>query len=308
MNILMSGGFGFLGSYLTPYLLNQGEHLGLITRRVPDTFRAVAADVDCYVHDLSEDHDLRLTRKYDCFVHLAGALHSAHADTADVLERTLDVTRRSIELCRRNGISRFVHFSTFQVYGRDHGHIDESTPVSPRNDYARAHALAEEEVRKAHRGGVFEYAVLRPTNGFGFSAHVDVHRWSLVPSCFCRSAVEEQEIVLRTSGHQEKDFVHLEQVAALTHAICASFDRFSNQVVNLAGGTSLSIREVATLVKGEYERAGDRTCALRVLSESPQPAEPLVVSLAKTSGLLQRASPDLTSEIVKTLSFLAAEA
>ena len=306
MNVLISGGFGFIGSYLTPYLLKQGGQLGLIVRRVPDTFVDIAEQVDCYVHDLSEPTDVRLARTYDCFVHLAGALHSAHSETSNLTERALDVTRRSIDLCRSNGISRFVHFSTFQVYGRDHGHIDESTPAAPLNDYATAHVLAEDEVRRAHREGVFDYAILRPTNGYGFSAHVDAHRWSLVPSCFCRTAVEDQEIVLRTSGHQQKDFVHLDQVAGLTHAICTSFDRFKNQVVNLAGGRSYSIREVANLVKAEYERACGGTCALRVLSDSPEPAGPLVVSQAKTAGLPQGESPDLTSEIVKTLSFLTA--
>lgn len=307
MNVLMSGGFGFVGAYLTPLLVDTGAHVGVIARRVPGSFQEIAKQVDCYVHDLSELTNLRLARQYDCFVHLAGALHSAPSTSPDLTGRTLDVTRRCIDLCRRNGISSFIHFSTFQVYGRDYGFIDESTSVAPRNDYARAHALAEDEIRQAHSQGIFDYAILRPTNGYGFSAYADVHRWSLVPSCFCRSAVEEQEIVLRTSGHQEKDFVHLEHIAGLTHSICASFDLFKNQIVNLAGGTSHSIRDIAVLVKGVYERAGGGTCAIRVLSQSPEPAEPLVVSQAKTAGLLTRPPVDLTSEIVNTLSFLTSE-
>jgi UDP-glucose 4-epimerase len=306
MNVLMSGGFGFIGSYLMPHLLSEGDHLGLITRRVPETFQEIANKVDCHVHDLSEPSDLRLSRSYDCFVHLAGALHSAPSDSADPFGRTLDVTRHCIDLCRRNGISRFIHLSTFQVYGTDQGFIDETTPVSPRNDYARAHVLAEQEVRQAQSQGVFDYVILRPTNGYGFSVHADVHRWSLVPSCFCRSAVEEQEIVLRTSGRQEKDFVHLAHVAGLTRAVCASFDRFKNQIVNLAGGTTHSILDLAVLVKTVYESTEGRSCAMRVLSQSPEAAEPLAVSRAKTAGLVPLPPVDLASEIVKTLSFLAA--
>jgi UDP-glucose 4-epimerase len=302
----MSGGFGFIGSYLTPCLLDKGVHVGLITRRVPNTFQDVAKQVDCHIHDLSERTDLRLERNYDCFVHLAGSLHSAPSTSLDLVSRTVDVTRHCIDVCRTNSISRFIHFSTFQVYGRDHGFIDESTPVSCRNDYARAHTLAEDQVRLAHREGILDYAILRPTNGYGFSAHVDVHRWALVPSCFCRTAVEQQEIVLRTSGHQQKDFIHLEHVASLTHAIYASFDRFKNQVVNVAGGSSHAIIDVAMLVKGTYERMVGNACALRVLSESPRRAKPLVVSRAKTAALLP-VPPDelnLTTEIIKTLSFL----
>ena len=60
------------------------------------------------------------------------------------------------------------------------------------------------------------------------------------------------------------------------------------------------------LVKGTYERMVGNACALRVLSESPRRAKPLVVSRAKTAALLP-VPPDelnLTTEIIKTLSFL----
>jgi UDP-glucose 4-epimerase len=306
VNILISGGFGFIGSYLTPYLLDKSVHVGVITRRVPQTFKDIAKKVDCHVHDLSEDGDVRVPRAYDCFVQLAGSLHSSPSTSPALVCRAVEVTRRCLEVCRINRIPRFIYFSTFQVYGRDHGFIDESTPVSCMNDYTRAHHLSEQQVRLAHREGELDYVILRPTNGYGFSSHTDVHRWSLVPSCFCSTAVAQGEIVLRTSGHQQKDFIHLEHVASLTHGICLSFDRFKNQTINLASGSSHAIVDVATLVKSVYERMVGRTCLLRVLSENPPPAEPLVVSRAKTADLprAQAVEGSLTAEIVKTLSFL----
>jgi nucleoside-diphosphate-sugar epimerase len=308
MSTLISGGFGFIGSYLTPHFIGRGGPVGVITRRVPPSFADVARRVDCYVHDLADGGPLRLARRYDCFVHLAGALRSAPTASGDPLTHALDVTRRCLDLCAANGISRFVHFSSFQVYGRDHGFVDESTPVCCRNDYARAHHLAEEEVRRAQREGRLEYVIVRPTNAYGFSAHTDVHRWELVPSCFCRSAVEQGEIVVRTSGLQRKDFVHLEQVASLTRGICESFEAFRNQVVNLASGSSQAVLAVANQVKEIYERIAGRACPVRVLAGDPPDAGPLVVSRAKTAGLPYAPSRDtsLTAEIEMTLSFLAA--
>ncbi len=308
MSTLISGGFGFIGSYLTPHFVGKDDGVGVIARRVPDSFADVARHVDCYVHDLAEGGPLRLRRRYDCLVHLAGALHSAPSTSPDPLSHALDVTRRCIDVCRTNGISRFVHFSSFQVYGRDHGFVDESTPVCCQSDYAKAHHLAEEEVRRAQGEGLLEYVIVRPTNAYGFSPHADVHRWELVPSCFCRSAVERGEIVVRTSGLQQKDFVHLEQVASLTHGICRSFESFRNQAVNLASGSAHSILGVATQVQQAYERVVGRPCPLRVLSEEPPGAEPLVVSCAKTASLPYAPSRDtsLTAEITNTLSFLTA--
>ena len=306
VNVLIGGGLGFIGSYLTPYFLDQGAHVGVITRRVPDTFRDLARRVDCHIHDLRDGTSLRLPRQYDYFVHLAGALPTAPSMTTDLVARTVDVTRQCLDICRINGIQRFIHFSTIQVYGRDEGFVDERTPVLCRNDYALAHHLAEEEVRRAQCEGVLDYVILRPTNGYGFSAHVDVHRWPLVPSCFCRTAVDGGEIVLRTSGRQQKDFIHLEQVAGLTYGICLEFDRFRGQLINLASGSSRAIIDVATLVKDTYDSSMGRACTLRVLSESPHSVEPLVVSRAKTADLPYVPSADLNlaAAITRTLAFL----
>lgn len=305
MNVLIGGGFGFIGSYLTPWFLEHGAAVGVLARRVPPSFEDLARRVECHIHHLGADSPPQLGKQYDYFINLAGALHSATGNS-DAIARAVDVTRRGLELCRRHGIPRFVHFSTFQVYGRDHGFVDERTPVSCLNDYACAHYLAEEEVRHAGGAEQVEYVIVRPTNCYGFSAHTDVQRWTLVPGCFCRSAVEQQAIVLRTSGHQQKDFIHLEQVAALTHQMCVSFGRFRNSVVNLAGGTSHAIIDVAALVKEAYERMSHRSCALQVLSDSPQPAEPLVVSRAKTADLPYAPSAErtLTADVNHTLAFL----
>ena len=307
MNVLISGGFVFIGSYLTPYFLRKGANVGVITRRVPETFRGIAQEVDCYVHDVGGGGGgPRLRRQYDCFVHLAGAVHSA-PPLSDPLPHAVGVTRTCLEICRANGIPRFIHFSTFQVYGRDEGNVDEDTPVACRNDYAAAHHLAEGEVMRAHRGGLLDYAILRPTNCFGFSSvHMDVHRWSLVPSCFCRSAVEQDEIVLRTSGRQQKDFIHLEQVAGLTYGISAMFDRFKNQATNLASGCTSPIIDVAASVRTAYERLANRSCAFRVLSDEPPVGAALVVSRRKTADLHFSPSGDLnlSADIMKTLAYL----
>lgn len=306
MNLLISGGFGFVGGYLLPYLLGKGVHVGLIARRVPATFQEIAKQVDLHIHDLSEPTGLRVSRRYDAFIDLAGAPHSVASTSGDPISRTLAVTRHCLDVCRANDIPRFIYCSTFQVYGRDHGFVDENTPVACRNDYARAHHLSEEMVREAHREGDLDYAILRPTNGYGFSSFTDVHRWSLVPSCFCRTAVEQQEIVLQTSGHQQKDFIHLEHVASLIHGICASFDRFKNQPTNLASGSSQAIIDVARLVHDVYGRTVGGPPALRVLSDGPPPAEPLVVSAARTADLPYAPTGDrsLAAEISKTLAFL----
>lgn len=304
MRVLVSGGFGQIGSSLTPLLVAEGCDVGVIARRVPASFAELAKQVDLYLHDLRADRPLVLRRGYDVFIHLAGSPHSDSSGNAAAASQA--ATRFCLDLCRTNEIGRFVHFSTFQVYGRDWGTVDEATPLAPVNEYGKIHKLVEEQVRQASRDGILEHTILRPTNAYGRPLHPDVHRWSLVPACFCKSAVEDGEIVLRTSGLQQKDFIYLGRLASLTYAICQRFEQFRGEALNLASGTACAVIDVAREVRDAYERLTGRACAFQVLSDDPPMREPLVVSRVKTGGLPIDAAidSDLGSEIGATLQHL----
>ena len=128
-----------------------------------------------------------------------------------------------------------------------------------------------------HQG--IDFIILRPSNVYGDFKSETGKRWSLVPSCFCKAALENNKINLLSSGKQKRDFVCLEDVFRFTYHLINNFTASKNKVFNLASGDVYSILELAELVKERYELKYGVTCELVIESTIPLDGEDCSVSL-----------------------------
>jgi UDP-glucose 4-epimerase len=309
MHILITGGSGFIGSYMLDNFLRRGYQVGVLDKSVPAHFAELSRRVDLYLADITFPLQVSLRCPYDTMIHLAAANDIVSKNALDALKITTYGTKMVLDFCVKHNLRKFIYFSTFQVYGQDSGLIDECTPVSCKNDYALSHYFAEEYIRLYQRRHGLDFIIVRPTNIYGAFLHRDIDRWSLVPNCFCREAVERQTITLLSSGKQERDFISLEDVTNLTALLCETFDSHKNQVFNLARGKSLSILEVAQLVASQYERLYGKRCTLVTKSDEPKKAEMLTVNTASLQKLYYRYSHehDLARDIEAIFKLLKEE-
>jgi UDP-glucose 4-epimerase len=282
--ILITGGSGFIGSYLVDRFLNKGFQIGVLDKNIPGYFSDLSRRVDFYRGDITAPVEIKLRYPYDVLIHLAAANEIVSKNALEALRITTYGTKVVLDFCVNNNLKKCIYFSTFHVYGLESGMIDEDTPVNCRNDYALSHYCAEEYVRMYHRNCGMEYIVLRLTNSYGAFFHREIDRWSIVPNCFCKEAFEKQTITLFTSGRQERDFINLEDVTNITALLCQNFDAHKNQVFNVSRGSSRSILDMALLVAATYQRLFGKECRLVINSDMPQKAAPLLVR----NSLLQR--------------------
>jgi len=285
MNILISGGFGFIGSYLVNCLLNKGHNIGILSRGVPGYFESIAQRTQVHIHDVTDNITFKPSTEYDIFIHLAAANDIDSSNTLNALKVTTLGTKNCLEFCVNNNINKFIYFSTIQVYGTDSGLIDENFPLLCKNDYAITHLFAEEYVKMYHRMHALDYIILRPTNIYGSFLNLNIDRWSLVPSCFCLEAFENKTVTLLSSGKQSKDFLSLEDLTEITSLFCYNFDLHKNRTFNVARGESISILEVANLVIQLYEEVFGYKCDLKILSDIPRVGKELIVSTEKIRRL-----------------------
>ena len=294
MNILISGGFGFIGSYLANYLLSKGHNVGILSRGIPIYFKSFAHRTQVYISDITDDITVKPSTNYDIFIHLAAANDIDSSNTLSALKGTTLGTRNCLEFCVNNNINKFIYFSTFQVYGTDSGLIDENFPLLCKNDYAITHLFAEEYVKMYHRMHALDYIILRPTNVYGAFFNLNIDRWSLVPSCFCLEAFEKKTVTLLSSGKQLRDFISLEDLTKTTSLFCRDFDLHKNDVFNVARCKSISILEVANYVIQLYEEVFGDKCDLNILSDKPRIGKKLIVSTEKIRRLNYKYSTDHT--------------
>lgn len=274
MNILMSGINGYIGSYLSDYLIKAGVGVDGIAR---DKVRScINKSAHIYVIDLLDIDNLNLHKKYDMFIHLAGANDIMSKDDDKALLDTTFATMKVLKFCLQNGINKFIYFSTFQVYGVSCGVVDEHSPLQLHNNYALTHFFAEEYIRMYSKKGL-DYLILRPTNIYGAPMDSTIERWTLVPSCFCKSCFDEQKIELLSSGKQMRNFISLSEVSQSVIRFIEQFDFVCNKCINLASNLNLTIVEVARMVQDIYFSRFCRESDLQILNEIPLCFEQLSV-------------------------------
>ncbi len=168
MNILVTGGKGFIGAHLLPALLDSGHNIRATTRKpVPGDTRVdwVACDLMDPACDLE-----RLTAGIDTVVHLAALAHMPDASVTEQDYRDLNVlaTENLLEACASQAVKRFVYLSSIKVLG-DHSEtvLTEQSPEQPDDAYGRSKLGAEQRVRTTCMASGIDFVILRPPLVYG---------------------------------------------------------------------------------------------------------------------------------------------
>jgi UDP-glucose 4-epimerase len=240
--VLISGANGYFGGIASAYFTEQGCTVLKATRH---------ADADV-VFDLDQPEQLAarsLSTPVDVFIHAAAAHEVTCRDQPyrSILQNVVG-TKAALDFCVANRIPNFVYLSTFHVFGNPTGTIDEQVLPLSANDYGLSHLQAEEYVQLYSRQQKIQGLVLRPSNFFGIPADLQqCKRWTLTPLGFCREAIEQQKIVLKTPGWQQRNFISILDICGVIQAAIANGSQRS--LLHIAGSDTLSIRGLAQLVQ-----------------------------------------------------------
>ena len=211
-----------------------------------------------------------------------------------------------MEAAAAASIPRVVLLSTFHVYGpvADGATITEQRVPSPRHPYGISKLAGEHLGRAvADRLGL-EVAIVRLSNAVGAPADAGIARWSLVALDLCRQAHERQQLTLRSSGVQRRDFVTIADVARVVRALCdAPAETLRDPVFNVGSGRTLSIRELATIVSEEYGALYGRAIEIAAPPHDGAPPASFTFDTTRLRALGVRPSGDMRPAIRETLQF-----
>jgi len=260
MNILITGGLGYVGGRVANYIKKKEPrtHILLTTRnrnrklsQWTEKFSILEMDI---LDELSISNCLK-GKDIDIIIHLA-ALNEIDSmkDPKLALEVNTKGTYRLLNLAYKNGIKNFIYFSTFHVYGDVlESVITEETPTRPFHPYAISHRAAEDFVNYFKHYCGMKTLIFRLSNGYGYPMHKEVNRWTLVFNDLCKQAATEGKILLRSSGKQCRDFISLHDVARAVHNfIFITPDKWGDGLYNLGGNCSMSILEAAQKISDIY--------------------------------------------------------
>ncbi|HXX05493.1 MAG TPA: GDP-mannose 4,6-dehydratase, partial [Candidatus Bathyarchaeia archaeon] len=176
MKIMITGGFGFIGSHLCDELLKENHELTVITRNdskkenvkhIIDKIKVEHADVT----DFSLIEQIIEKQKPEIIFHLAG--ETSHKKSFENPLYDVDVNSKStlciLEKIRKLNLEcKFILGSTFIVIGKPTQlPIDEDTPTNPTTIYGANRLASENYCKIYHNVYGLDTVTFRITNSFG---------------------------------------------------------------------------------------------------------------------------------------------
>lgn len=303
--ILITGGMGNLGSWLTHHFCLLDYDVTVLTKRIrtlefEQKFKLISCDISSL-----EDCKAKLVEQYDIIIHAASMNDSFVGNYAQdaILVNSLG-TRNILEIIKDNPPHHFIYLSTFHVYGKYSGAITEETELVPRNDYGTTHLFAEYYIKQFHANFKLPYTIIRLSNSYGCPKDYGSSKWYLILNDLSKMAFEKRQIVLRGNGKATRDFIWMGDVCRILEQL--SQQSSPNDTFNLSGEQAYTLLHVANAVKQAYEEYFGKSIEVTVNKNDTSAARPPVeINAQKIKRLVAYQADDhFKEEAFKIFDFL----
>jgi nucleoside-diphosphate-sugar epimerase len=217
MNILVTGGAGYLGSVLLPKLLARGHRVRVVDlgyfgvshlRSLRPGVELIREDIRRFCADSSECN--RALENIDCVIHLAAISNDPSAELNPAL--TDQVNFKSTQVlaeAARTAKIKFIFSSSCSVYGEAEGEVDEKGAVNPLTAYAHSKVNSDQFLESLATPS-WRPIVLRNGTLYGYSPRM---RFDLVVNIFAFMSVLHNELPVFGEGKQWRPFLHISDCA-----------------------------------------------------------------------------------------------
>lgn len=273
MNILITGGAGYIGSHVLKALLEKNSDK--IT--VIDNFYSGSRDalvalesvgkfefIKCDLADTDLLEEIFSTHKFDAIIHFAAYIEvfeSMQNPLKYYLNNTAN-TANLINLALKFGIKKFIFSSTAATYGEpENGIVCENSPQNPINPYGNSKFMSEQILKDAAAANSdFKFGILRYFNVAG--ASLDGLIGQNYPNATHLIKVATQTITGKRAnmsifgrdydtkdGTCIRDYIHIEDLADAHLAVLDYLDDNDSDIFNVGYGHGFSVLEVINMAK-----------------------------------------------------------
>lgn len=274
MNLLVTGGAGFIGNNFVRYMLEKYPN-----------YKVVNYDLLTYAGNLEnlkdvENHPnytfvkgdinnrelvdyLVKTHEIDVIVNFAAESHVDRSITdPDIFVKTNVLgTQALLDVAKANNMKKYVQISTDEVYGTlgETGYFTEETPLAPNSPYSASKAGGDLLVRAYHETYGLNVNITRCSNNYGPYHFPE----KLIP-LMITNALEGKELPIYGDGQNIRDWLHVKD-----H--CAAIDLVIHkgrpgEVYNIGGHNERTNNEIVHLI---VEKLGVSKDLIKYVADRP---------------------------------------
>jgi nucleoside-diphosphate-sugar epimerase len=235
MQILVTGGAGYIGSALVIELLRNGHKVKCLDRfffGMESLDEALSNQNLQLIRDDIRWFDPDILKNVEVVLDLASLSNDPSGELDPI--KTFDINflgrSRVARASKEYGVRRYILASTCSIYGYQDCLLDEDSQINPLTTYAKANRKAEEDILPL-ADPKFAVTVLRFATVYGYSKRM---RFDLVVNAMVLSLYKDRSINIMKDGTQWRPFVHIRDAVEAYKLVMSQLeDRINGQVFNV---------------------------------------------------------------------------
>lgn len=248
MKILLTGGAGYVGTRLTPQLLDMGHEVVVYDVQFFGCYLDPHPKLQIIKADIRDKDSWKSAcQGVATVLHLACISNDPSFELDEGLSKSInyDCFEDMVTIAKEAGVGRFVYCSSSSVYGVSEAKdVTEDHPLVPLTLYNKYKGMCEPLLFK-HQSDDFECVTIRPATIFGYSPRM---RFDLSINILTNHAVNNGVIKV-FGGSQLRPNLHIQDMCDVyKKVVSAPVDQIQGQTFNI-GYQNQSISSLANIVK-----------------------------------------------------------
>lgn len=249
MNILVTGGCGFIGSHIVDKLIEDKHNVLVVDNLSTGNMNNLNPKAHFYNVDYSskESAEVIYSFKPDIVYHHAAqvSVNKSMIDPHFDAETNIIGSIKLLEICNNAGVKRIIYPSSAAVYGNPNFlPINEDHSISPVSFYGISKYTPENYIKVFCEHNNISYSILRYANVYGLRQ--DANGEGGVVSIFLDKLMKNQQPTIYGDGGQTRDFIYIKDIVSanllMLHSDC-------NDVYNVSTGRGISVNELYLTIK-----------------------------------------------------------
>ena len=291
MNILVTGGAGYIGSATADALVYAGHAVTVYDSLVTGHRQAVPEGARFVEADLADSHTLAKTlteQPFDAVMHFAAFIEAGESmkDPGRFYHNNLTNSLGLMETAVGAGVRRFVLSSTAAVYRSSDEPLTEESPLGPTNVYGHTKLMVEQALDWYRQVHGLHFAALRYFNACGaLPNRGEAHQPEshLIPLVLRVPLGKREEAQIYGTDYPTpdgtciRDYIHIADLVSAHLLALEGLGEHDRLIYNLGSGNGYSVREVIETAR----RVTGHPIPTRELPRRPGDSARLVASSEK---------------------------
>ena len=267
MNILITGGAGYIGSIVANYFLDKKYNVTIIdnlSKGYKFLIPKAAFFINSDIANKNKITKLLKEKKFQVLIHLAGLtdVEESMIKSKKYIDNNFKKSKIFFEICQKFKLNKIIFSSTAAVYANSKkGIVSEYSRIKPLSPYGKSKQLFENYLRKKKN---IKYIILRYFNVAGSdikNRSGPVHQKTLFKKL--SKAILKKKVNFKLYGNNYntidgstvRDFIHVEDLARI-HLIAANhlMKKKSSLILNCGYGRGISVLNVVKSAKKLFRK------------------------------------------------------